>query len=144
MWVCVVVGLGRTGVSPGVKLLFSTNLTIYRWSRGIQVALCLACLEGLPKQKSKRIKSNKNKKYHKFLSVGIGVNIWNSIPLQIKEIENSATFKRNLQKYLQKDFKMWITRKPRRDTVLAEDMFWQGTNQRPSNWQVPNSAINFR
>ena len=34
------------------------------------------------------------------------VNIWNSIPLQIKEIENSATFKRNLQKYLQKDFKM--------------------------------------
>ena len=72
------------------------------------------------------------------------VNMWNSIPLQIKEIENSATFKRNLQKYLQKDFKMWTTRRPRRDTLPAENMFWQGTNQRPSNWQVPSSAVNFR
>ena len=34
------------------------------------------------------------------------IKIWNSIPLNIKQIENTSTFKRNLQQHFQKNFNM--------------------------------------
>ena len=34
------------------------------------------------------------------------IKIWNSIPLNIKTIENSSTFKKNLQQHFQKNFNM--------------------------------------
>ena len=51
------------------------------------------------------IHSHKTEKY-KHSPLYRTIKIWNSIPLNIKTIENSSTFKKNLQQHFQKNFNM--------------------------------------